>query len=310
MGNKYVSDRSAVEIKVEINSGMYVVPNIVLPLEKGDGVWEPSYDKDESNPFSSHHGSKETTIITAFAAVDVSSKIKLPSNHALVAAAFMACGVSATVAIGTVSYKYDSNNKSTLSMKQTLERKSVSVYGARANFSLSCEVGQAAELSFNFKSMLKEVAQLAPLAIDNIIPSVPSFEKVYMTKDCAAYLVNGNTAHFKKINFSLGAEVSTPKDTCAGASYTQDIKPELQITMSVTQDNEDAFGDLKSGTEFNFVIPLFNMAGVKKWELIAPRCVVIEQKTPENESRLDVDRTLECRKVLGDDNFELRTYTA
>ena len=311
MGNTYVGDRSAIKIDIETVSGVYQAPTIVLPLEKGAGVWEPALDKDEANPIAANHGSKETTLITAFASVSASSKMKLPSDHTLVAAAFECCGVvgTAITSVGT-GYAYDSAKKSTASMLQMGERKSTLVYGARSDFGLVCEIGKAAEISFDFKSTLKEVVQLDSGDADNTIPDTPGFEKVFMTKDCAAYLVNGNTAHFKKVAFNLGAEVVVPKDTCSGAAYTKDIKPELQVTMSVTEDNEDAFIDLKSGTEFNFVIPLFDVHGVEKWQLIAPKCVVIDQKTPVNEGRIDVDRTLECRKTAGDDNWELRAIHA
>lgn len=310
MGTKYVSDRSAIKVKLETTPGVYIVPDAVLPLEKGSGIWMPNYDKDESDPVSSHHGSKETTIITAFADVPVSSAMKLPSVHTLIDAALQACGLTPVTEAGYVAYAYDSTNKKTLSLLQVSERKTTAAYGARGDFSLTMEVGKSAEVSFDFKSLLSAVTQLSAADADNAVPGTPTFDKVYMTKDCTAYLVNGNSAHFKKVVFNLGADIKIPKDTCAGACYTQDIKPELQVLISVTEDNEDAFDDLKSGTQFNFVIPLFDANGVKKWELIAPKCVVIEQKTPDNEGRLDADRTFECRKVSGDDNFELRCYTA
>ena len=306
---KYISDRNVVQIGAETVAGTYEAPTAVLPVEKGTGVWAPNMDTDVSDPVSASHGSKETTIISDFATVDISSKMKLPSDHTLIASALLACGVSSSVITGGVAYAYDSANAGTASLLQTTERKTTAVYGARGDFSLMCEVGKSAEVSFDFKSQLKEVVQLGTaVTIDNVLPAVPGFETVFMTKDCAVYLVNGNAAHFKKVELKLGANIVVPKDTCAGECYTQDVKPELQVTMAVTSDNEDAFLDLKSGTQFNFVIPLFDNNGVKKWEIVAPKCVVIDQKTPVNEGRLDVDRTLECRKTLGDDNWELRAF--
>lgn len=310
MGTKYVSDRNAILMKTETVPGTYETPTVVLPLEKGAGVWQPSFDKVDVNPQSANHGSKETIIITAFADVPVSASMSLPSDHTLIAGAFGACGMGSSAITGGVTYKYDSTKKTTASLLQIAERKTTSAYGARADMSLTLEVGKVAEVSFDFKSQLKEVVQLASNAADNTIPVAPSFNKVFMTKNCEAYLVNGNAAHFKKVELKLNADIGQPKDTCAGACYTKDIKPELQITMSVTEDNEDAFDALKNGTQFNFVIPLYDAAGVKKYELVAPKCVVIDQKTPENEGRLDVDRTFECRKTNGDDNFELKAYTA
>ena len=306
----YTKDRNAIKISLEATPGTWVAPAIVLPLEKGTGLFEPEVDKDESNPVSGHHGSRETQAITAFSGVSFSPSMKLPSDHTLIAPLFAMCGVAATAIQGGTSYAYDSTKKTTASLEQISERKITQIYGARASFSLSCEVGKAAEISFDFESQLKEVIDLAAVDNDNVIPSTPAFEKVFMTKDCTAYLVNGQNAHFKKVDFTLGGDIKRPKDTCSGECYTEDIKPELQVTMAATPDTNGAFQDLKTGTEFNFVIPFFDINGVKKWELISPKCVVIDQKTPESEGLLNIERTLECRKVNGDDNWEIQTFHA
>jgi len=309
MGNKYTKDTNTVAVIVESVSGTYELPVAVLPLQRGNAIWNPTYDTDENDPLSKFQGSKTTTVITDFSAIEVSAEMKMPSDHTQIAVPLAGCGIAPTVEVGYVSYLYDSTKDTTLSMQQVGYRKKTSAYGARADLTITAEVGQAAMIMFDFKSTLNEVVQLGSVEADNVIPDSPALESVFMTKDCLAYTVNGNPAHFKKVELALGADVFTPKDTCSGASYTNDIKPQLKVTMSVTEDNEDAFNDLASGTEFNFVIPLFDNAGVKKWEIIVPSCVAIEQGTPEENGRLNVERTLECRKVLGDDNFELRAYT-
>jgi len=310
MAGKYIADRSAVLIKLETVPGTYEEPNTVLPLEKGGDMWVPEWDKQEFDPESAHHGSKETMIITDFATMPVTAKMRLPSDHTLISTALAACGVVGTAIQDGVSYAYSTASKDTVSLMQIGERDITRAYGERANFTLSCEVGQPAMISFDFKGMFKEQVRLGSGDPDNTIPSTPSFETVFMTKNCTAYLVNGNQAHFTKVELNLNADIGTAKDTCPGPSWTKDTKPELMVSMMDSIDNEQSFEDLQSGKEFNFIIPLFDVNGDKKWELIAPKCVVIDHKKPKDEGRIAIERTFECRKVNGDDNWELRAYTA
>lgn len=308
MSGKYIADRSAVLIGVESAPGVYEEPTTALPLEKGGELWVPEYDKTEFDPESAHHGSKETTIITDFSIVPVKATMKLPSDHTLVADALNACGMSAVAITGGVAYGYATANKNTVSMMQVSEREITRVYGARGDFSLVCEVGKPAEITFAFKGAFKEQTRLSPTDPDNAIPPTPAFDQVFMTKNCTAYLVNGNQAHFTKIELKLGADIGTAKDTCPGESWTKDIKPEMTVSMMDSIDNEQSFADLQHGTEFNFVIPLFDATGAKRWEIVAPKCVVVDHKKPKEEGRIALERTFELRKVNGDDNFELRAY--
>ncbi len=306
----YTRDGVVVKIKTEAVPGTYVEPDVVLPMEKGGDLWEPKVDTDENDPLSAHHGSKETTVIADFAGVETDISIKIPTDHTLIEPLLGMCGLVGTSFAEGTSYAYSSTSKSTASLKQLGLREHTAVYGARASVDLSFEVGKAALMSFKMVSQLHEAVSLDAVDDDAVLPSVPSFEKCYMTKNCTAYLVNGQEAHFTKVDFSLGADVKQPKDTCSGSCYTMDTKPQLTVTMVADPDNAGAFADLKSGTEFNFVIPLFSVDGTKQWELIAPKCVVISQKKPKKDGLINIERTLECRKVNGDDNFELRKYHA
>ena len=310
MAGKYIADSSAVLIALESTPGTYEEPTTVLPIEKGGDMWVPEWDKDEFNPESAYHGSKETTIITDFATMPVTAKMRLPADNSMISTALAACGVAGTAITDGISYAYSTAAKETVSLMQVGERDTTRAYGERANFTLTCEVGKPAMVNFEFKGMFKEQVRLGSSDADNTIPPTPSFETVFMTKNCTAYLVNGNQAHFTKVELNLNADIGTAKDTCPGPSWTKDTKPELIVSMMDSIDNEQSFADLQSGKEFNFIIPLFDVNGVKKWELIVPKCVVIEHKKPKNEGRIALDRTFECRKVNGDDNFELRAYTA
>lgn len=307
MGCTYVLDRASVLIAEEVACGEFVTPDTILAIEKMS-LWEPEPDKDESNPQNAFHGAKETSLVYDFATVPISAKMKLPADFSHIALALRSCGMVASDMTSYQAFQYETTNKTKISMMQVAERKTTSVYGGRGDFSIVAEVGKAVEVSLEWKSIFKQIVTLDALDTDNVLIDTPNVEKVYMTKDCTAYLVNGNNAHFKKVELKLGAEVIAPKDTCPSGAYTKDIKPELMISMAVTEDNEDAFDELQSGAEFNFVIPFFTVDGTKKWEIVAPKCVVIAQKTPENEGIINVERTLECRRVVGDDNFELRAY--
>jgi len=306
----YTRDGVVVLIDTEAMPGTYQEPLTVLPMEKGGDLWEPKVDTDENDPLSAHHGSKETVVIADFAGVETDITIKVPTDHTLIAPLLAMCGLVGTAFAGGTSFAYSSTSKSTASLKQIGLREHTAVYGARASLDLTLEVGKAAEMSMKMMSQLYEAVSVDAADPDTVLPSVPSFEKVYMTKNCTAYLVNGQEAHFTKVDFTLGAEVKQPKDTCSGACYTMDTKPEITVSMVADPDNAGAFADLKSGTEFNFVIPLYSVDGTKQWELIAPKCVVISQKKPKKDGLINIERTLECRKVDGDDNFELRKYHA
>ncbi len=309
MGGKYVNGKSAILIKKEAVPGTYEEPTVVIPVEKGDGLWVPEFDKEERDPESGHHGSKETVVLTDFATMPISASLKLPSDHTILAAAFAACGVMPTAVTGGFSYAYDSNSKDTASFMQVGERVTTRAYGERGDFTLTCEVGKAAEIGFEFKGQFKEQVRLGAADADNTMPATPSYESVYMSKSCTAHLVNGNQAHFTKVELKLNADLGVAKDTCPGESWTKDIKPELMVNIMDSIDNEQSFNDVKNGTEFNFVIALTNKSGVKKYELRSPKCVVIDHKTPKNEGNIAIERTYECRKVSGDDNWELVAFT-
>lgn len=309
MAGGYVLSVAAVLASLEATPGVFTTPNSVLPLERIDGLWEPKLDKDESNPSSGYHGAKETTIIADFATIEETLKFKMPSDHTLIAPLLNACSVegSAVESVGTV-YKYNTNSSKSLSLREVGKRRVTDVSGVKATFTLSAEVGKAAELNFEVKGQLVGVTNRAGDE-ENSVADTPDFAPVFMTKECSAYLLNGNQAHFKKVEFKLGGEVVTPKDTCPGSAYIKDIKPELTLTMAVTPANEDAFNDLKSGSEFNVVIPFYDVDGNKKYTLQIPKCVAVEQKSPDSDGLLNVERTLECRKINGDDSFEIIAHS-
>ncbi len=307
-GTKYQFSTMAMLLAVEAVAGTFVVPTTVLPIERGSGSPEPKFDTDVSDPVSAYHGSKETTVLTDFATVDYSAKMKLPSNHALIAPAFEMCGVVGSAITGGTAYAYSTDSEATASVMWIEERTTTEVRGARADFTLTMETKKAVEIDFSLKSFLKQVVDLGSADANNTIPTVPDFSSVFMKNDCSAYLVNGQSARLKKVVLSLKAEVVAPDEMCAIACYTKDVAPELQISSSLTEENEAAFNDLKNGVEFNFVIPLYDVAGVKKYELLAPKCVAVAQKKSESDRKLNAERTLECRRVSGDDAWELKAY--
>lgn len=305
---RYVLDRSSVKIGVESVPGVYELPTEVLPLDRGDALWVPELDKVEFDPLSGVHGSKEIVIIDDFATMKVSAKMKMPASYLLLATSLLACGMVPSDITGGKSFSYSTAAKGTVSLLQTGERVTTTAYGERADMTLSCEVGKAAELSLDFNGLFGVQTRLASADVDNTIDNSPNLDMVFMTKDCTAYLVNGNSAHFTKVEFKLGADIGVPKDTCPGPAWTKDIKPELLVTINDSIDNAQSFADIQNGAVFNFVIPLFGIDGVKYWEIVAPNCVVIEHKTPANDGLISLERTFECRKVNGDDNFELQCF--
>ena len=307
-GTKYQFDNMAIAIKVEAQSGTFVSPDVVLPIERGSGSPEPKFDTDTKDPYSAHKGSKETVIITQFSEVEYTLKMKLPANHTLIAPTFAMCGVGSSDIDGGKAYAFDSSSDSSCSIRWTEKRTTTEARGARADFEISAEVGKAVEINFNLKSVLNQVVDLANDVADNTIAPAPDTSSVFMDKNCTAYLINGATVHLSKVSLKLGGEVVVPKDTCPLGAYTKDIKPELTVSIPLTEENEGAYNDLVNGTEFNFVIPFFDKSGTKKWELIVPKCVATSQKKSESDRRLIVERTLECRKVAGDDNFELKAF--
>ena len=307
-GNKYVRDALALALIVEASSGTFLAPTAVLPMERGAGSPEPKLETDVSDPASSYKGSKKTTIITDFATVEYGAKLKLPSAHALVTPAFAMCGVVGTAFTGGVSYAFSSNNEDTCSMQFTEQRTITKVRGAKSGFELTAEVGKAVEVNFNTIGHLEAVEELGSADADNVIPATPDFSSVFMTSNCSAYLVNGASAHFTKVAFKLGATNATIKETCAISAFNVDVEPKLTVSMSLTEENEASFNDLKNGTEFNFVIPFYDIAGVKKYELIAPKCVAVEQKKSETDRKMNVEKTLECRQTSGDDAWELKAF--
>jgi hypothetical protein len=293
---------------VEAVPGTYEEPTVVVPLEKGGDLWVPDFDKETFDPESGSHGSKETVVITDFASQSVSAKMKLPSAHGLIAPLLAACGVAATPITGGQSYAYSTVSKATASLMQVGQRVTTRAYGERGDLTLTAEVGKPVEIGFEFKGMFKEQVRLAATDPDNSIPATPSMDMVFLPKSCTAHLINGNQAHFKKIELKLGADIGTAKDTCPGESWTKDVKPELMITMMDDIDNAQSFDDVKNGTQFNLSIELHDINGVKKYELIVPKMVVIDHKTPKSEGLISLERTFECRKVTGDDNWELKAF--
>ena len=309
MANSYVFDLGALKVKAETNSGEYVEPNVLVPGKKGVGVLNPDSEKIEIDPMSNSLGSKYTVINGNFLQLPIEIDMPLPTDVALVETLFLGCGVESSAIDGGKEFKYVTSSNKTLSFKQVTERETTTAKGARGDFEINCEAGKETNIKFNFKSLFKDKAKVASGGANNSVPDSPVCEMVFMSDACSAYLVNGASAHFSKVALKLGGDVKIAKDTCSLGAYTQDIKPELEVELFDSVDNEQSFNDLKNGVEFNFVIPLYDVNGVKKWEIIAPKCVAIEHKNPTEDGRIKINRTLECRKVNGDDNFIIKYYS-
>ena len=309
MAKKRVLSLFAILATIEDTAGLYKDPadTEAIPAQKGE-IWTPDVSKEDIDPLSNVRGARRTEVNANFATVPIKIDMRFPANHTHIAPLLQGCGVVGTVADNITTYRFNSTNEATLSLKQVAKRETTKVSGARGSFKISCKAGESAKIEFDLKANLQDVIELAPGADDNVIANTPDVESVFMTKDCTAYLVNGNAASFKEIELDLGGDIVVEKETCSLPAWIKDIKPELKVKMSVTPDNEGAFSDLKSGKEFSFVIPLFDIDGVKKYEIIAPKCVVIDNKKPDKDGVLSVERTLECRKVNGDDNFEIKAY--
>ena len=307
MAKEKVLSQMAVLAIVEANSGTYEEPTQVVPAQKS-GIWDIEVDKDEIDPLSAYQGSKRTDIITDFANVPIALEGRLPDSKDLIDVLLRGCGLVGVTDGNVTTYRYNTSDNKTLSLKQVAKRETTQVNGARGSFKISAKAGEAVKITFDFKSNLKDVVELASDAADNTIPDLADFGSVFMTKACDAYLLNANNASLKEFEFDLKADVIATKETCPGGCYTKDTKPEVTLKMSVTPDNEGAFSDLKSGKEFNLVVPFFDINGIKRWEFHSPKLVVIDNKKPDEDGVLNVDRTLECRKVAGDDNFELKYF--
>lgn len=310
MAGRYINDRNTIGVKKEAVSGEFETPNSVLPVKQGKGLWVPKWDTDKFTPASAHHGSNETVVITDFATQEVAIDMRFPADDTIIADLLVGCGVVSTDVTDGRSYAYSTGARDTLSLQQIAERVTTNASGARGDITLTCEVGKAVALKVDLKGTFREQIRLAGSDADNTLSEAPVTDSVYMTKNCTAYLVNGNQAHFTKVEFKLGADIGVPKDTCAGVSWTKDIKPTLAVHIKDSIDNEQSFNDLANGHEFNFVIPLFDINGTKKWELRVPKCVVVQHSTPAEDGLIAIQREYECRKVNGDDNFELIAYTA
>ena len=308
MASKYVFDLGALKVKTETNNGEFVEPDILVPGKKGVGVLNPEIEKIDMDPASNVKGSKYTVVNSNFTELAVEIETPLPTDASLVETLFLGCGVESSDIDGGKEFKFVTTSEKTLSFKQITERETTTGRGGRGDFELSVEAGKEANLKFNFKTLFKDKVRVAANAANNSVPDSPIANMVFMSDACTGYLINGNSAHFSKVTLKLGADVKVPKDTCSAGAYTQDIKPELEVELFDSIDNEQSFNDLKSGVEFSFVIPLYDANGNKKWELIAPKCVAVEHKNPANEGLIKVNRTLECRKVNGDDNFVLKYY--
>jgi len=308
MADRYIRGGAALLITLESNNGEYVDPTKVLPVEAGMGILKPSFDTVDMDPLSIHQGSKETIVVTEFATVEFEAAMKLPNDKDLVDELFKASGLKREDVDGGAVYTYDSTTNQSASFKQIASRVETKTAGARGDLKISCEAGGVASLSVGIKSSLVSKTRLGSDAADNAIPSTPSYEAVFMTKSCDAYLVNGKSVHLQKVELALNAEITQPKSTCPMGAVGVDIKPQLSITIQDSLENEQGFEDIKNGTEFNFVIPLFDKAGNKKWEIVAPKCVAIEDNEPDSDGLLKLERTYECRKVDGDDNLEIRYF--
>ena len=308
MANSYVFDLAALKVKAEVQNGEFIEPDILVPGSKGVGVLNPDVNKIEVDPMSNHLGSKYTVINGNFLELPIEIDMPLPTNVSLVETLFLGCGVVGSAIDGGKEFKFNTNNKTTLSFKQIAERETTTARGARGNFELSVESGGEAKIKFSFKSLFNDKVKLNANSANNSVPDSPVCEMVFMTDNCNGYLVNGNSVHFSKVTLKLGADVKVAKDTCSLGAYTQDIKPELEVELFDSVDNEQSFNDLKNGVEFNFVIPLYDANGTKKWEIIVPKCVAIEHDNPVEDGRIKINRTLECRKVNGDDNFIIKYY--
>ena len=303
--SRYIFDRAALLMKKESESGSYIEADIALPLERGAGVLDIEVDKKEYDPMSATLGAKENTVVTTFAKVPIEVKSRLGSVKTPFDVMLSACGMSESTEDNVSTFKFDSSNFDTFSFKQIAQREITKAKGARGDFSISATAGEAVEISFNFNALL--VGQDRSSS-DNTIPASPMIEPVFLSNNCNDYLLNGNAADVEKIEFKLNADITTAKSSCSNGAYTQDIKPELTITLNDTIASSDSFDDLKSGKVFNVVLPFFDINGTKKWEIIIPKGVVIEHKKPAEDGRIKIERTLECRPTNGDDNFFIKYY--
>jgi len=305
----YVFDIGAIKVKRENSNGEFVEPTVLVPANRGLGILNPDVSKIDVDPMANKLGSKYTVMNGNFATLPIKLDFKLPTDASLVEELFFGCGVTGSDIDGGKEFKFDTKNMHTLSFKQIAQRVTTTARGARGSFEISCDAGGAAEVSFDFKALFKEQTKVASGADDNSVPDCPSYDLVFMSEECSAYLVNGQSVHLSKFKFTLGGDTEISKDTCSLGAYTKDIKPELEIEVFDSVENEQSFNDLKNGVEFNFVIPFFDKDGVKKWEFIAPKCVAIEHSNPADGGRIKINRKLECRKVNGDDNFVIKYYS-
>ncbi len=307
MAKKRVLSQMAILAILESESGLFLEPTKVVPASKS-GIWDIDIDKEEIDPLASHQGSKRTEIITDFATVPIKLEGRLPKDKDLIETLFRGCGLVGTIDNNITTFRYSTNDDKTLSFKQVALRESILASGSRGTFTISAKAGESVKVNFDFKGNLHDAVELEPDADDNTIPTTPDFDGVYMAKNCDAITLNGESASLREFEFDLGGDIGVAKETCPGGNWSKDIKPEVKLKMSVTPDNEGAFSDLKSGKEFVLHVPFFDIDGVKKWEFVSPRLVVIENKKPDDEGLLTVERTLECRKVNGDDNFEIKHF--
>jgi hypothetical protein len=305
--SKYVLDIGAMGLGIEDVAGLYKEPTKLIPTKKGIGVYAPNTDKIKIDPMNNKLGAKYSVACVEFAEQSVDVDIPLPSNKTLLDEAFGACWMERIDDKGITTYKFNTNSNTTASIKQTAQRVITKITGAVGDFSISAKAGEAANIKFNFKGKLEEQRRLANVEDNNEVPDSPDFEPLFMKNDCASYLINGNGAVVDSFELNLNAKVVVPKNSCSVA-YIEDIEPTLKIVVSDTIENEMAFEDIKKAKEFNFVLPLFDINGNKKVEIVIPKGVPTEDKNPATEGRITIERTLECRRVVGDDSFEIRYF--
>jgi len=165
--------------------------------------------------------------------------------------------------------------------------------GVACDFRLSLVVGNYAKATFDAKGFIT----LVPVREPNPDVTEPTSEILWV-KCATAVTIGGAEIPLKELELSMNSEIQQDFATkCTKINEITDYAPKITIKQILDKGNISHWQDIKEGVVREIKATLTN--GTRTFELVAPACKLIDVNEPNNNGRLDLERTYVLENSAG-----------
>jgi hypothetical protein len=306
-GNKFTQDLLGIKVIKETTPGQYLAPTTPLCLERGTGYPKVTFGKETCDPMAATSGWEHEIVSPGTGKIEYEITQKMSSDRNDFAVLLETCNFVGTPVTGPdgMSYEMKTASPDTLSIDWVGPRATLKGRGGKGAFTFKGEVNKPVQIGFKYTFSYEGEDLIDAADPDNVVPTAPVPELLYIIEDCAGYSINGNGGHFESFEIDWGTNIVKADTTCPSPSYVQKYAPTLKIVQTLTEENEASWEELKTMSAKNIVIGLFNSAGEKKGEVRIPNAKPNDLDHSGKDGRLTVTKSFACMPVNGDDNIQI-----